>query len=1155
MNSITTFFQGGGPVRAALHFLRKLLPALVLALGATGCAIQSEIVEMDDTLDSLVKRQKELDEEMSSVSEVAGRLYSLDLRVDSVEEILQKESKTVLQRDLVEALLATKKDRDNIERRLATMETYFVDRLSEYVEREQRLIKDVTDLRREGERWMESLSELGGEAEQLAVLKKQYEEIVAGVTRMNKDLVALQAEREREGQQVAQMLGETVTRFEGRDNELAQGLGALQTAQAELMNGSARMARMIELRLKENDAQFAAQFGALQQAQGESDQRVTTIEASLEQSRSAVQDTSQRSEEADSLIVDQVAALRTQQVASATALAEQMRETGEQLAVLTRDMALSDTQLAARLAEIHTTHSASTAALAEQADTLVRRMDDTGTQVTALSEQTGRIKEASNQAAEQIAALAQTQTEIASQSATGDEALAGQLRETGEQLAALTRETAKSDTQLAAQLAAVHTVQRETATTLIEQTDALAQRMDATGTQVTTLIEQTGRIEQAAKQTAEQVTVLAHAQQEIASQSATGDEALAGQVRETGEQLAALTRETAESDTRLAARLAEIRTAQSESTAALAGQADALALRIDEATHSLGSVAKKLEEAETLSADRLASVRKAHTESSERTGQAIADIGIQVAALQTAQTVGVAAAEQSVMQLQGRTDDSGRELEALRTELSVSQTLLSGLAERVDAVQVAQTQASARAEQALVKLEGQVSQGDPRLAEALMSIRSEGQVAAKIATENAQALERRVDESMGLLSSLQERLGAVEVQPLGSEKGRVQEIEARIEALSGELVKVDARAGEVADRVAALGDEQAVNATLVSGSVQNLNDLLATRDRGISEQLEAVRDAQRTSSNAASEQILALKAQVENTDAVSTELGQQLAALEHRIPAVATARSEGMAESVEAVSTLEGRVGDALERIGVLEADRGVTAESLSTLSQLSERISAIESTSSGVAALDERIARLESRDAALQQLAKVAGPEAGADTRPTVRDENFEQVANRLSRVEQGLNTLSDIPPAWGADLDKKVADLAGEFASLVEDQASKLSTLSGQMNSTSGGAAVNDLAQRVSALNSELADMISQQGGRIASLEKDAVTTVPDRSVAHLDRKLEAMGDTLTKGTDVLADSLAVLWERVVTLEAIQKVESNEIRKRMGVVSESFR
>lgn|GEM_PF-2462825 len=143
--------------------LRPRLPALCLpalclwALGTTGCALQSEMMEMETDVTRIKTLQHDLEKGVADAKEAAESMRAVGFRLEAVEAKLKAGMDPQLQGRIDQGLKALDgalddlaRERKATEARLKEAETFFVDRLEQVSSREQGLSNRVAALEESG---------------------------------------------------------------------------------------------------------------------------------------------------------------------------------------------------------------------------------------------------------------------------------------------------------------------------------------------------------------------------------------------------------------------------------------------------------------------------------------------------------------------------------------------------------------------------------------------------------------------------------------------------------------------------------------------------------------------------------------------------------------------------------------------------------------------------------------------------------------------------------------------------------------------------------------------------------------------------------------------------------------------------------------------
>jgi chromosome segregation ATPase len=145
------------PFRARVRPLLLLAAALGCLMAASGCALQSEVMEVQDQMDALKSLQKQLEQQIADAQEAAETMRAIGFRMEAVEDKLKEGVNPEIQarisqglRDLDNALGGLAAQRKALDERMGEAERFFVRRVEEVSARERALSSRVASLETTG---------------------------------------------------------------------------------------------------------------------------------------------------------------------------------------------------------------------------------------------------------------------------------------------------------------------------------------------------------------------------------------------------------------------------------------------------------------------------------------------------------------------------------------------------------------------------------------------------------------------------------------------------------------------------------------------------------------------------------------------------------------------------------------------------------------------------------------------------------------------------------------------------------------------------------------------------------------------------------------------------------------------------------------------
>jgi chromosome segregation ATPase len=324
----------------------------VLALG--GCALQSEVMEIDEEMGAVQALQKELERGIADANEAAETMRAIGVRMAAVEDRLKAEVRPELEAritkgmdDLERALEAVARSREANEARIREAETFFVERLEKLSSRQQALSTRITAMEAEGApsspRARAARAELTADLETLrGKVRESSEALVRVQEQFNllTDTVAGLAEsqqlarQQRAGvtEQAAERLDLRLSNLEARaadaaagQERLAQEIGLLTDRLAALSTAKDEAAQQNAALANDAAAALAARLDALERSEAERAKREAERAAAAQaQARAQAEANTRLAARLDELTArtDALAAARTQAEAERAALSE-----------------------------------------------------------------------------------------------------------------------------------------------------------------------------------------------------------------------------------------------------------------------------------------------------------------------------------------------------------------------------------------------------------------------------------------------------------------------------------------------------------------------------------------------------------------------------------------------------------------------------------------------------------------------------------------------------------------------------------------------------------------------------------------------------------------------------------------------------------------
>lgn len=286
--------------------LAAALTALALV---SGCALQSEVMEVQDEMGTVKSLQKQLEEQLADAQEAAETMRAIGFRMEAVEDKLKEGVNPEVQaritqglRDLGTALSGLAAQRKAIDERLGEAERFFVGRVEDVSARQQALSSRVASLESTGLPPAErtARAESAGELEALKArseaqaerLKRMQEQFGLLTDRMARLAVAQQATRQAATQAAGAGQEKTDLRLSNLEAGAAQGAQGRQQLADQVRMLTDRMAGLAagqQDKAQLSETQAAALAGRLAAAEKQAADNAAT-QAALAQQVAAVTD-------------------------------------------------------------------------------------------------------------------------------------------------------------------------------------------------------------------------------------------------------------------------------------------------------------------------------------------------------------------------------------------------------------------------------------------------------------------------------------------------------------------------------------------------------------------------------------------------------------------------------------------------------------------------------------------------------------------------------------------------------------------------------------------------------------------------------------------------------------------------------------------------
>jgi chromosome segregation ATPase len=268
----------------------------VLALG--GCALQSEVMEIDEEMGAIKALQKELEKGIADANEAAETMRAIGVRMAAVEDRLKAEVRPELEAritkgmdDLDRALEGVTQAREANEARIREAETFFVERLEKLSSRQQALSTRITAMEAEGAPSspraraaraeltadLETLrTKVGESSEALARVQEQFSLLTDTVAGLAESQQLARQQRAGVTEQAAERLDLRLSNLEARaadaaagQERLAQEIGGLTDRLAALSTAREEAARKDAALANDAAAALAARLDALERSEAE----------------------------------------------------------------------------------------------------------------------------------------------------------------------------------------------------------------------------------------------------------------------------------------------------------------------------------------------------------------------------------------------------------------------------------------------------------------------------------------------------------------------------------------------------------------------------------------------------------------------------------------------------------------------------------------------------------------------------------------------------------------------------------------------------------------------------------------------------------------------------------------------------------------------
>ncbi|MFQ5509977.1 MAG: hypothetical protein ACE5FN_11680, partial [Leptospirillia bacterium] len=352
---------------------RGWLPvALIVWLGATGCAMQSEMMELNTDMEDVQKLQARLEEGLGEATQATETVRALSIRLEELEKKTQLGTGSGLNariasglKEIDVELVRLKQERDSLERRMEEAESFFVERLQGVSGRQQGVESRVAALESNlGERdqnldeWRQALN-----AEQ----EKRLQQAEARAADAETRAAAASGQLEQLKGQVTLLvdrLAELETRATEADRIAAQEReNGLQLARADISALTDRLmeleqARQAEERLSEEDsAQLAARLASIEQQNIAALEERAAVRQKMDADNIAIADRLTELEkvrEAQASLSDENIGKLTGQLASIQQRIEQQQDVAasEERAAVRQKMDADNIAIADRLTEL-----------------------------------------------------------------------------------------------------------------------------------------------------------------------------------------------------------------------------------------------------------------------------------------------------------------------------------------------------------------------------------------------------------------------------------------------------------------------------------------------------------------------------------------------------------------------------------------------------------------------------------------------------------------------------------------------------------------------------------------------------------------------------------------------------------------------------------
>lgn len=237
---------GAGASRSGAR-LRLALSAAVLLL-ASGCAMQADMMRMDEDMKTVRALQEQLDAQVVLAKEAVEKVSAMEERMDHFEERLDTETAVALNEGLPQtARRAEQAVRDlrsqatDLAKRVSEAERYFLTKLTEFEQRQQDFTGDAEALQKRTAEWDQRLQQVDALISRLSAAEQdaqqRSEELAALQKRLEGMELALRNVAQ-EGMQRDQALAGQMAQTSGQLSQAVQNLQKSQQEAAGQMAGT-----------------------------------------------------------------------------------------------------------------------------------------------------------------------------------------------------------------------------------------------------------------------------------------------------------------------------------------------------------------------------------------------------------------------------------------------------------------------------------------------------------------------------------------------------------------------------------------------------------------------------------------------------------------------------------------------------------------------------------------------------------------------------------------------------------------------------------------------------------------------------------------------------------------------------------------------------